>query len=100
MHLISAALLSAAANVPMLAHATTILQDPADAAASVPTIAVPSAFDGYHPYRDSDNPSWRQLNQAVRDQPMAHGGMKHGGGMSMPGGAHDAKSSGHGEAKP
>jgi hypothetical protein len=46
-----AALLGAAALLPALVHATT-LPDPADAAASVPAISVPSAFADYQPYRD------------------------------------------------
>ncbi len=78
MRLISAALLGAAVVLPALAHAAASIADPADAAAVVPATANPSAFDGYRPYRDSDNPSWQQLNQAVRNKPSMHG-MKHDG---------------------
>ncbi|RQS71525.1 hypothetical protein DID96_12360 [Burkholderia sp. Bp8963] len=75
MRLIFAALFGAAATLPSLVHATTTIPDPTDAAASVPAITVPSAFDGYQPYRDSDGPTWQQLNRAVMDKP-AKGGMK------------------------
>ncbi|KVZ16267.1 hypothetical protein [Burkholderia stagnalis] len=67
MQLILAALLGAAAILPPLAHATTTLSDPADAAAPVPAHAVPSAFDGYRPYRDGDGPGWQHLNRAVTE---------------------------------
>ncbi|RQR63238.1 hypothetical protein DIE07_06000 [Burkholderia sp. Bp9002] len=67
MQLILAALLGAAAFLPTFAHATTTLPDPADAAASVPAHAVPSAFDGYRPYRDGEGPGWQQLNRAVTE---------------------------------
>ncbi|TCW84238.1 hypothetical protein C5O80_14395 [Burkholderia sp. SRS-46] len=68
MRLILAALLGAAAFLPPFAHATTALPDPADAAAPVPAhAAVPSAFDGYRPYRDGEGPGWRQLNRAVTE---------------------------------
>ncbi|MGG1946887.1 hypothetical protein AB1286_19075 [Trinickia sp. NRRL B-1857] len=83
MRLISAALLGAAVVLPALAHAVALMADPADAAAVVPTTAVPSAFDGYRPYSDSDNPSWQQLNQAVRSKPSMHG-MTHEGGAQPP----------------
>ena len=79
MRLISAALLGAAAVLPALAYAAASIADPADAAAMVPPAAVPSAFDGYRPYSDSDNPSWQQLNQAVQSKPSMHG-MKHDSG--------------------
>ncbi|MGZ2749094.1 hypothetical protein [Burkholderia stagnalis] len=69
MQLILAALLGAAAFLPSFAHATTTTTppDPADAAAPVPVPAhaVPSAFDGYRPYRDGEGPGWQQLNRAV-----------------------------------
>ncbi|KUZ86262.1 hypothetical protein WI40_31705 [Burkholderia ubonensis] len=84
MRLISAALLGAMATLPSLAYATTTLPDPSDAAAPVPAMTVPSAFDGYQPYRDGDGPTWLQLNKAVLEKP-AKGGMKHGGAPAQPG---------------
>lgn len=83
MRLISAALLSAAASLPVLAHATASAPDPTDAAASVPTVAVPSAFQGYRTYSDADNPTWQQLNQAVQDKAVKRG-TRHGGASSKP----------------
>jgi hypothetical protein len=73
MRIICAALLGAAATLPSLTHATPAPANPADATASVPALVVPSAFDGYHPYRDSERSSWRQSNQAVLDDEMPHG---------------------------
>ena len=75
MRLISAALLGAAASLPSLGHATTVIPDPADAAALVPAMTIPSAFDGYHSYRDGGGkgPTWQQLNQAVLNKPTDHG---------------------------
>ncbi|MCC8405612.1 hypothetical protein LJ655_27780 [Paraburkholderia sp. MMS20-SJTN17] len=64
MRTISAALFSAAAALPLLAHAATVA-DPTDAGASVPVASVPSAFDGYRSYQDRQAPSWQQLNRAV-----------------------------------
>ncbi|MFA8394351.1 hypothetical protein ACEPUD_30095 [Burkholderia ubonensis] len=87
MRLISAALLGAAVTLPSLAQATTTLPDPTDAAAPVPAMTIPSAFDGYQPYRDGDGPTWLQLNKAVLDKP-AKGGMKHGGAPAHPGNDH------------
>ncbi|KWA68628.1 hypothetical protein WL28_19110 [Burkholderia ubonensis] len=87
MRLISAALLGAAATLPSLAHAATTMPDPTDATAPVPAMTVPSAFDGYQPYRDGDGPTWLQLNKAVLDKP-AKGGMKHGGAPAQPAGGH------------
>lgn len=85
MRLISAALLSAAAGLPALVHATTSMPDPTDAAASVPAAAVPSAFQGYRPYSDVDNPTWQQLNQAVQNRPIKRGIARDGGnGASKP----------------
>ncbi|WP_321850428.1 hypothetical protein [Burkholderia diffusa] len=69
MRLITAALLGAAALVPSLAPAQTAFPDPADAAASVPDVAVTSAFDGYVPYRDDAGPGWKQLNRDVMARP-------------------------------
>ncbi|HDR9510235.1 hypothetical protein C5615_28510 [Burkholderia cepacia] len=69
MRLITAALLSAAAIVPSLAPAQTPFPDPADAAATVPDVAVTSAFDGYRPYRDDEGPGWKQLNRDVLERP-------------------------------
>ncbi|NTZ87522.1 hypothetical protein FCJ61_32170 [Burkholderia metallica] len=69
MRLIIAALWGAAALVPSLAPAQTPFPDPADAAASVPDVTVPSAFDGYRPYRDDAGPGWKQLNRDVMERP-------------------------------
>ncbi|MFM0477003.1 hypothetical protein PQR29_21575 [Paraburkholderia strydomiana] len=65
MRTISAALLGAGAALSSLAHATTAVPDPTDAAASVPVVTVQSAFDGYKSWQDGDAPSWQQLNRAV-----------------------------------
>lgn len=97
MRLISAALLGAAASWPALAHATTTTPDPADATASVPAISAPSAFDGYRPYDEAGNRTWRELNQAVQDKPIK-GGAPHGGAMNKPTGGGQSKHSQHGEA--
>jgi hypothetical protein len=86
MRLLSAALLGAAASLPAFVRASAP-SDPAEAAATVPAITVPSVFDGYRPYRDSDNPTWQELNQAVRNKP-AVSGMGHGGGDKPPGNSH------------
>lgn len=96
MRLISAALLGAAACLPALVHATTTIPDPADAAASVPAITVPSAFEGYHAYRDGDGPSWQQLNRTVLDKP-AMSGMKHDAMPGKPADDGNAHHSMHGE---
>ncbi|PAJ79625.1 hypothetical protein [Burkholderia ubonensis] len=96
MRLISAALLGAAATLPSLAHAATTMPDPTDATAPVPAMTVPSAFDGYQPYRDGDGPTWLQLNKAVLDKP-AKGGMKHGGAPARPASA-PSNHGKHGEA--
>lgn len=72
-----AALLGAAACVPALVHATLILPDPADAAASVPAADVPSLVAAYQPYRDQPAPSWQSLNGAVT-HPSRESGMDHG----------------------
>ncbi|RQR26853.1 hypothetical protein DIE23_28810 [Burkholderia sp. Bp9143] len=95
MRLIIAALLGAAALVPSLAPAQTAFPDPADAAASVPDVAVTSAFDGYVPYRDDAGPGWKQLNRDVTERPAnAHttghakpGNAAAGAAHSMHGGA-------------
>lgn len=96
MRLITAALLSAAATLPALVHATTTIPDPTDAAASVPAVTVPSALEGYRPYSDADNPTWQQLNQAVQGKP-SMGGMKHGGTPSQPANNNHSNQSLHGE---
>ncbi|RQZ14752.1 hypothetical protein DIE15_17350 [Burkholderia sp. Bp9031] len=83
MRLIIAALLGAAALVPPLAPAQTVLPDPADAAASVPDVTATSAFDGYVPYRDDAGPGWKQLNRDVMERP-AKG---HATGHAKPGNA-------------
>ncbi|GAB3627617.1 hypothetical protein GCM10027419_24680 [Pandoraea terrae] len=31
----------------------------------MPAASVPSAFEGYQPYRDGEGPTWQQLNQTV-----------------------------------
>jgi hypothetical protein len=95
MRTLSAALWSAAAVLPALAHATTPFPDPTDAAASVPAVTVLSAFDGDHPYSDEDTLDWRRLNQAATTA-RGMGGMKHGdmgGHNAMPMEGHG---SGHG----
>ncbi|RQS17515.1 hypothetical protein DIE03_37175 [Burkholderia sp. Bp8992] len=88
MRLITAALLSAAAFVPSLAAAQTPLPDPADAAASVPDVTVPSVFDGYRPYRDDEGPGWKQLNRDVMERrAKPANAARHGGAHSTHGGA-------------
>ncbi|CAE6797073.1 hypothetical protein [Paraburkholderia domus] len=77
MRMFIAALLSAAALLPSLAHATAPPSDPADASASVPAVNMPSAFAGYQPYRDQKAPTWQALNRAVTSAP-AMKGMSHG----------------------
>ncbi|WP_175731780.1 hypothetical protein [Burkholderia ambifaria] len=96
MRLIIAALLGAAALVPSLAPAQTPRPDPADAAAPVQDVAVPSAFDGYVRYRDDAGPGWKQLNRDVMERP-AKGHAKAGSakpGSAAGGPAHSM----HGEA--
>lgn len=83
MRLLSAALLGAAAGLPALVHATTIIPDPTDAAAPVPAVAFPSALARYRSYSDAGNATWQQLNQAVQDKPLTYG-VEHGGGTSKP----------------
>lgn len=82
MRLISAALLGAAASLPTLAHAIPPIPAPADAAASVPAMTVPSPFGGYRPFSDTDHPTWQQLNRAVQDKPHMAGTMR-GGAMKQ-----------------
>ena len=81
MRTFSAALLSAAAALPALAHATTPLPDPTDPAASVPVLSVPSIFADYQPYQDKKAPSWQELNKSVINGPSKTGtaGMNHRG---------------------
>lgn len=77
MRTISAALMSAGAVLPLLAHAATPVPNPTDAGASVPAVTVPSAFDGYKPWQDGEAPGWQQLNRAVAPN-RAITGNKHG----------------------
>lgn len=72
-----AALLGATAVLPSLVHATSPHPDPADAAASVPSVNVPSAFADYRPYREQKAPTWQALNRAVAS-PSGMPGMNHG----------------------
>ncbi|MGF6377516.1 hypothetical protein [Paraburkholderia atlantica] len=89
MRTVSAALISASAVLPLLAHATTAVPDPTDAGASVPAVTVQSAFDGYKSWQDGEAPSWQQLNRSVAPN-RGTAGMKHG---QQPGATPDAKSS-------
>ncbi|SKC88731.1 hypothetical protein SAMN05446935_9781 [Burkholderia sp. YR290] len=92
MRMFIAALLSAAALLPALVQATTTLPDPADAAASVPTVSVPSAFADYQPYRDQKAPTWQELNRSVTSS----SGMKGiGHGNMQAANSSDAKNSEH-----
>ncbi|MFM0033956.1 hypothetical protein [Paraburkholderia strydomiana] len=77
MRKITVALVSAAAALPLLAHAATTAPDPTDAGASVPPPAVSSAFDGYKAWQDGEAPSWQQLNRAVAPS-RGMTGMQHG----------------------
>ena len=81
MRTFSAALLSAAAVLPALVHATTPLPDPTDPTASVPTVSASSVFADYQPYQDKKAPTWQELNKAVINGPSKTGmaGMNHGG---------------------
>ncbi|SOE98177.1 hypothetical protein SAMN05446635_6143 [Burkholderia sp. OK233] len=72
-----AALLGATAVLPALVHATPPHPDPADAAASVPVVNVPSVFADYRPYREQKAPTWQALNRAVAS-PSGKPGMNHG----------------------
>ncbi|MCX4144537.1 hypothetical protein PQR70_08140 [Paraburkholderia madseniana] len=88
-----AALLGATAVLPALVHAISPLPDPADAAASVPAVNVPSAFADYRPYLEQKAPTWQALNRAVAS-PSGKPEMDHG---QMHSGDADANhSSGHG----
>jgi hypothetical protein len=60
-----AALLGATAVLPALVHAMPTRPDPADPAASVPAVNVPSVFADYRPYREQKTPGWQALNRAV-----------------------------------
>ena len=91
MRMFIAALLSAAALLPALVHATTTFPDPADTAASVPAVSVPSAFADYQPYRDHKAPSWQELNRSVTTS-SGMKGMSHG---NMPGGNTNANNNEH-----
>lgn len=92
MRMSNAALLSAAALLPALVHATATPPDPTDATASVPAISVPSAFADYQPYRDQKAPTWQELNRAVTSS-SAMKGMSH---AAKPIGGTDAKNNEHG----
>ena len=81
MRILSAALVGAAAALPALVLATTSAPDPSDAAASVPAVAAPSAFDDYQPYKDGEVPTWRQVNRAVMP---AQTSSKRGGASGRP----------------
>ncbi|MFM0729740.1 hypothetical protein PQQ52_04490 [Paraburkholderia sediminicola] len=72
-----AALLGATAVLPALVHAMPTGPDPADAAASVPAVSVPSAFSDYRPYREQKAPTWQALNRAVANS-SGEPGMEHG----------------------
>ncbi|MFL9998434.1 hypothetical protein SAMN05444172_0285 [Burkholderia sp. GAS332] len=91
MRMFIAALLSAAALLPSLAHATTTPSDPADASASVPAVSIPSAFADYRPYQDQKASTWQALNRAVTSAP-AMKGMSH---ANLPAGSPDANDDKH-----
>ena len=91
MRMFIAALAGATALLPALVRATSALPDPTDAAASVPTVSVPSIFADYQPYRDEKAPSWQELNRAVLTTP-GKPGMSH---SQMPAGGDGAKSNDH-----
>ncbi|MFM0084795.1 hypothetical protein P0D72_38900 [Paraburkholderia sediminicola] len=92
MRMFIAVLLSAAALLPALVHATTALPDPTDAAASVPAVSVPSAFADYQPYREQKAPTWQELNRAVTST-SGKPGMSH---SQMPSGGNGARHNEHG----
>ncbi|MDR5855749.1 hypothetical protein P9239_19125 [Caballeronia sp. LZ062] len=80
----------AACALPLLAQATTApIPDPTDASASTPAVEVPSAFSQYMSFKDSDNPSWQQLNREVA--PKRNGAMLH----SVPTGSASAEMNEH-----
>lgn len=91
MRMFIAALLSAAALLPALVHATTTFPDPTDAAASVPAVSVPSAFADYQPYQEQNALTWQELNRSVTSS----SGMKGMGHGNMPVGSTDAKKNEH-----
>ncbi|MFM0509245.1 hypothetical protein PQQ88_30345 [Paraburkholderia caledonica] len=91
MRMFIAALPGAAALLPTLVLATTTLPDPADAAASVPAVSVPSVFADYQPFRDQKAPTWQELNRAVTTTP-GKPGMGRG---QMPSGVSGAKNNEH-----
>jgi hypothetical protein len=72
-----AALLAATAVLPALVHAMSTRPDPADPAASVPAVNVPSVFADYRPYREQKTPGWQALNRAVAS-PSGWSGVNHG----------------------
>ncbi|MFM0571196.1 hypothetical protein PQQ88_23005 [Paraburkholderia caledonica] len=91
MRTICAALFGASAALPLLAHA--VWPDPADASASIPAVGASSAFDDYKPYRDSEGPSWQQLNRAVAPAQPANGA--NSANRSQRAGAASAAAGGH-----
>jgi len=72
-----AALRGATAVLPALVHAMSTRPDPADPAASVPAVNVPSVFADYRPYREQKTPGWQLVNRAVAS-PSGGAGMNHG----------------------
>jgi hypothetical protein len=72
-----AAVLGATAVLPALVYAMSTRPDPADPAASVPAVNVPSVFADYRPYREQKTPGWQLLNRAVAS-PSGGAGMNHG----------------------
>jgi hypothetical protein len=92
MRIIIAALLGAQTCLPSLAFAAPLFPDPANAAASVPTLEVPSALASYRPPREQPSPGWSALNRAVTD-PADGAGKRH---ASMHSGATNAEGDGHG----
>lgn len=72
-----AALVGAAAVMPLLATAAPSFPDPSDSGASVPAVTVPPAFAGYRAYEDKEPGSWPVLNRAVME-PSGMAGMPHG----------------------
>lgn len=61
-----------AAVGPRPVHAQPFLPEVADPAASMPTVTMPAAFAGYHPYDDRGPGSWTDLNHALVPRPRPH----------------------------
>lgn len=95
-----AALLGAAACLPALVRAMPILPDPADAAAAVPAIEVPSTLADYRPYREQQTTSWQALNRAVthlsNGAGASHGALHSAIGPAIDPAVAEAKDNGHG----